>query len=87
MPSPVINLILDGDRKESVKLTTRALVEAERKFGGNIPGMEGTLYAAWIALGRPTQKFDDWLDQVEIDTDAEAEPDAVPTPKGRSAAK
>ena len=78
MAAPTIDLVFDDGRKESVKLTTRALVEAERKFGGQIPGMEGTLYAAWFKLGRPG-KFDDWLDTVELDVDVpEAEP-AVPS--------
>lgn len=78
MASPTINLIFDDGRRESVTLGTRALIETERKFGGSIPGMEGTLYAAWIKLGRPS-KFDDWLDTVEIDTEAEEADPAVPT--------
>lgn len=78
MAAPTVTLIFDGDRKETVTLNTRALIEAERKFGGQIPGMEGTLYAAWFRLGKPG-KFDDWLDTVEIDTDEIEDDPAVPT--------
>jgi hypothetical protein len=39
------------------------MVEIERKFG-EIPPLEGSLYGAWLRLGRPGA-FDDWLDTVE----------------------
>lgn len=64
MASPVINLTFTDGKSESVKLNPRVLVEVERKYGGTIPAIEGTLYGAWLRLGRHGN-FDDWLDTVE----------------------
>ena len=63
MASPVVHLTFTDGSEKSATLNPRVLVETERKFG-NIPPIEGTLYAAWLRLGRPG-KFDEWLDSVE----------------------
>ncbi len=54
---------VDGTSAEVV-LRPFALVAAERHFRGSIPGMEGTLYAAWHQLGQPGT-FADWLESLE----------------------
>lgn len=64
MAAPVITLTFTDGHTEEVKLNPRVLVEIERKFGTDIPGIEGSLYGAWHRLGRPGA-FDDWLDTVE----------------------
>jgi hypothetical protein len=63
MASPVVNLVFtDGNTAEAV-LNPRIMVEVERKYG-TIPAIEGTLYGAWLRLGRPGV-FDDWLDTID----------------------
>jgi hypothetical protein len=49
----------DGGGDE-VEVTPLALVAAERHFKGQIPRVEGTLWAAWFVLGK-NGNFDDWL--------------------------
>lgn len=63
MAVPVVSLTFTDGRTEDVRLNTRVLIEVERKFG-TIPPIEGTLYGAWLRLGRPAS-FDDWLDTVD----------------------
>lgn len=63
MAVPVVSLTFTDGRTEEVRLNTRVLIEVERKFG-TIPPIEGTLYGAWLRLGRPGT-FDEWLDSVD----------------------
>ncbi len=72
MASPVVRLSFSDGRTEDVILNPRAIIEAERKYG-TIPPVEGTLYGAWIRLGRPGG-FDEWLDTIEAMEQAEVEP-------------
>ncbi len=77
MASPVIQLTFTDGRSEEVKLNPRILVEVERRFGGTIPGIEGSLYGAWFRLGRPGV-FDEWLDTIEDIEEAPGD-EATPT--------
>lgn len=82
MAAPVVHLTFSDGSTENVTLNTRVLVEVERKFG-TIPPIEGTLYGAWLRLGRPGT-FDDWLDTIE-DMGQSGEEDADrPTSPGAS---
>lgn len=78
MASPVVTLTFTDGRTESVRLSPRVLVEAERRFGDMAKHpIEGTLYGAWFRLGRPGN-FDEWMDSVEL-MEQEQPEEAVPT--------
>lgn len=63
----VARITFENGDVEDVKIKPGDLVMAERHFKGQLPNVEGTLYAAWHRLGRPGT-FDKWLDTVdEID--------------------
>ena len=64
MASPVVHLTFTDGTQKSAVLNPRVMVEVERKFGKDLPPIEGALYAAWLRLGREGT-FDDWLDTVE----------------------
>lgn len=81
MASPVIKLTFTDGHSEEVKINPRVLVEIERKFGGDIPGIEGSLYGAWHKLGR-VGVFEEWLDTVEEIDESAGEP--VPSEPGPS---
>lgn len=68
-----IRLTFTDGRAEEVSLNVACLVAAERKYGENMPRIEGTLFAAWHRLGRPGS-FDDWIEQV----------DGIEEPEGKS---
>lgn len=76
-----LNLAFTDGSSESVTLNTRALIEAERKFGdvGAHP-IESTLYSCWFRLGRPGGNFDGWLDTVDLDASKESTDESGPTP-------
>lgn len=59
----------DG-KSTDVRLTSKAVVEAERRWPGVNPDgsdryrpNEGVHYMVWITLGRPHDDFDSWLDE------------------------
>ncbi len=55
------------------------LVAAERHYKGNIPGVEGTLWAAWYAL-RIERTFADWLDDLEGIAEEQVPPSLATAP-------
>ncbi len=74
----------DDDHDDvEVRLTSRAIVEAERKWPGvNSDGSdryrpnEGVHYMVWITLGRPMADFDAWLsDDFVLEIIEETKPD------------
>lgn len=83
-----ISVEYDGGGADTVVLKPVALVAAERHFKGQLPGIEGSLWAAWWQLGREVPSspaagasFGDWLDSLAaIDEAAE-----VPTSAAASA--
>jgi hypothetical protein len=77
MASPKVHLTFVDGHSEEVTLNPRVLVEVERKYGGTIPPIEGSLYGAWFRLGQPG-KFDDWLDSID-DMTEQAKVDAGPS--------
>lgn len=64
MATRIVVTFEDGSSEE-VRLTPRAFIEAERKFKGELPAVEGVLYAAWFKLGKPRGHFDTWVDTVD----------------------
>jgi hypothetical protein len=74
---------------EVIPVRPIGLVATERKFGGEPPNVEGTLYAAWYGLraGNPDlPEFDDWLGTLDgIDAEGAegvdpTEPESNPAP-------
>lgn len=63
--TPVVVITFEDGSVEEVRLNPKVMVLAERHFAGKLPPIEGTLWTAWVRLGRPGGKFDDWLDTVE----------------------
>jgi hypothetical protein len=75
---------IDG-ASEVVPIRPLGLIAAERRWGGEMPQIEGSMYAAWFTLkvGRPDiGEFDDWLATLEsiAETPAEDPTEAVETP-------
>lgn len=57
---------------EQVEVRPALLVKVERHFKGDVPPIEGSLYACWLAL-RPGIPFEQWMDTVDtIDQGQEA---------------
>lgn len=84
MAAPRISLSFTDGRVEEVTVNPRCLVEVERKYGQTIPAIEGTLYGAWIRLGRP-DTFDEWLDTVDnFDGATTAADPSLPAPSAGS---
>jgi hypothetical protein len=78
----------DG-HSEDVSLTSRAVVEAERRWPGlaadhsdRYRPNEGVHFMVWVSFGRPLDDFEKWLDEIAvvepIGADEEDEP-ANPT--------
>jgi hypothetical protein len=53
----------DDGHVDEVVLRPLALVAAERHFKGNVPAIEGTLWAAHYLL-KPDKTFADWLEGI-----------------------
>lgn len=72
----VVRLNYSDGTTEDVRLNPKVIVLAERHFKGQLPQVEGTLWAAWQRLGRPAASFDTWLDTIDdvIETMVEARP-------------
>lgn len=68
----------DGHTDE-VRVLPIGLVLAERHFKGDLPRIEGTLYAAWATL-KPATKFDEWMASI-VNVD-ETEESVAPLPEG-----
>lgn len=67
---------------DTVILKPVALVAAERHFKGNMPGVEGTLWAAHYLLtreGTVTDSFADWLERLVVVEERPANPTSAPT--------
>lgn len=74
----------DGN-EESIRIKPRAIVEAERRYGGGLPAIEGTCYAAWVTKGRPGGDFDAWLDGLDEASDRKEKTGPLaqaPSPEG-----
>lgn len=84
-----LRVVYTDGTDEEVKITTAALITAERRWKNQrMPSIEGTLYIAWVSLGKPGQlrdedvRFDNWFQDVEGCEDLaadDAEVDETPT--------
>jgi len=67
---------------DEVVLKPVALVAAERHFSGEVPPIEGTLYASHFLLTkegrRKLPKFNEWLDTIEAIDEHHADPLEAP---------
>lgn len=67
----------DGQPDAEVEIRAGLLVQAERKYKGNMPPIEGTLFAAFKGI-KPSMPFEQWLDTIDEFEEAAGE-DAHPT--------
>lgn len=84
MPAAKVTVEYEDGKTDTVRLLPIGLVKAERHFKGQLPPVEGSLYAAWVQL-KPGPSFDDWLGSlVSI---REQNEDEVPLPEEPSPAE
>lgn len=60
----IVTIKFDDGTEAEVDVRMAGMVRAERHFKGEIPPLEGTLWACWAKL-KPGVPFDDWLETVE----------------------
>lgn len=80
----ILSVVYDDGTSEDIRIRPAGIVAAERKFGGDLPGIEGTIYAAWFTKGMPGD-FDSWLNSLAEASDrqeAQAPLVETPSPKG-----
>lgn len=66
-----VTLEFEDGSKETVKIKPRYAIEAEEKYGrgpGGTPPLKGTIYAAWLALGKPGSGFNSFVKSLEAIT-------------------
>lgn len=77
----------DGVEPVEVRATSRAVIEAERRWPGVAPDrsdryqpMEGVHFIVWYSMGQPYGDFDEWLDKLLVlETLKPTVPDVPPT--------
>lgn len=80
----ILSVTYSDGTAEAIRIRPVGIVAAERKFGGTLPAIEGTCYAAWVTKGKPGD-FDEWLATLDEASDhAEPSPplDQAPSPEG-----
>lgn len=76
-----LDVTYEDGTTESIRIKPVGIVAAERKFGGTLPAIEGTCYAAWVTKGKPGGDFDAWLSSLDDVTDRqEQSPPLAPAP-------
>ena len=77
-----VTVAYDDGNADTVVLKPVALVMAERHYKGNVPPIEGTLYAAWWLLGKEQRRelppFADWLESIAGIDERAADPFQAP---------
>ncbi|MCA1569308.1 MAG: hypothetical protein LC798_03090 [Chloroflexi bacterium] len=64
-----ITLEFEDGSQEVVRLKVRYLIEAEDKYGkgtGGFPPLKGTVYAAWLSLGKPGNSFQSFVRTIDF---------------------
>lgn len=56
-----LSVTYDDGSTEAIVIRPAGIMAAERKFGGDMPEVEGTMYAAWFLKGMPGGDFDAWV--------------------------
>jgi hypothetical protein len=84
-----VHYIDDTTEPTTVRATSRAVVECERRWPGHAPDgsdryppNEGVHFMVWVSMGRPRADFERWLDAVLTIEVVEGET-APPTKRGR----
>lgn len=83
-----VHLRFEDGAEADVELRMPLMVQTERHFKGDIPAIEGTLWACWKKLA-PGMPFEQWMDTVEDmsqtkDDDAEVSAPLVEGPAAAS---
>ncbi len=78
----ILTVTYEDGTTEDIPLKPVGLVAAERRYGGTLPAIEGTIYAAWVVKGKPGD-FDDWLGSLVHASDQAVDP-VVPLDRGHS---
>lgn len=74
---PATRVVYDDGEETEVDLRISHLIKAERKLETSTT-LEASMYATWLALGKPDAKFDQWLDRVERVEQAEENGSPLP---------
>ena len=80
----ILSVTYEDGNSEDIRIKPAGIVAAERHYGGDMPGIEGTIYAAWFTKGMPGD-FDAWLGSLEDASDhKETSPPLAqgPSPEG-----
>lgn len=79
-----VKVTFDDGRTETVPIRPAALMKAESHFQGQVPGVGGSLYIAWLALGNGTP-FEAWTETLAeaVDVQEDRRPlEQAPSPEG-----
>lgn len=59
----ILSVTYEDGNSEDIRIKPAGIVAAERHYGGDMPGIEGTIYAAWFTKGMPggDDGFEAWL--------------------------
>lgn len=60
-----VRVLFDDGHDELIIIKPLAAVATERKFKGDVPVMEGTLWAAWYSQKKPMNNFDAWVSKLD----------------------
>lgn len=60
-----VTIVFSDDSTKVVPMRPVALIAAERAYGGDLPKVEGSLYAAWFTLGKPGDNFNAWVETID----------------------
>lgn len=82
MRSGYLHVAYEDGNTEDIPLKPVGIIAAERKYGGDFPVIEGTIYAAWVVKGKPGD-FDEWVASLLHATD-QGEAPAGPLDQGQS---
>ena len=73
-----VKVTFDDGRTEIVPIRPAALMKAESHFRGQVPGIGGSLYIAWLSLGNGTP-FDEWVETLAEAEDVREERPPLPS--------
>lgn len=80
----ILSVTYDDGKSEDIRIKPAGIVAAERKYGADMPGIEGTIYAAWFTKGKPGD-FEAWLESLDEASDHKEQPlplAQAPSPEG-----
>lgn len=63
--APVAKITFEDGSTAEVVVKPALMIQVERKFKGQVPPLEGTMYACWLKLRQSGQSFDEWAETVD----------------------